>query len=135
MGETLSNLESVLNEVNKTVVKKVWDNYIEVTSVQKNERLKFIIAAGTRDGFRCINIREFYYVKRDDVWKPGKDGIVIPLTSPLKRTRKPDPNQPVEMIQPMKDMLVALQEAIQVATTMPLEDEDSTLYIETKARE
>lgn len=112
--------------------KKLWDNYIEVASVQKGERLKFVLAAGTRDGYRCVNIREFYFAKKDGVWKPGRDGILIPLVAPSKKSKKPDPNNPPKMLQPMKEMLEALQQAIEVASTMALEDPENAMWLEPK---
>lgn len=114
--------------------RKLWDNYKEIASVQKNERLKFVVAAGTRDGFRCISIREFYFVKRDNVWKPGKDGILIPLISPLKTTKKPDGNPP-EMLYPMRELQSILPGAVEIAAAMELEDENNAMWINTSTKE
>lgn len=108
--------------------KKIWDNYIEVARVQKSDRLCFVIAAGTRDGFRCISVREFYYVKRDNAWKPGRDGIIIPLVMPLGRTRKPDPKNPPTFIKPYVELLKALEQASDVATDMALKDPENEIW-------
>ena len=122
-------------DASKVNMQKLWDNYQEVAEVRKNERLKFVLAACTRDGFRCISIREFYYVKRDDAWKPGRDGIIIPLMSPFKTSKRPDPSKPPEILRPMEDMLNALDKVIDVAATMPLEDKDNALWITKKKQE
>lgn len=109
--------------------KKLWDNYEEIAVVQKSDRLRFVIAACTREGYRCVNIREFYYVKRDDVWKPGRDGIMIPVAAPMHKTRKPDPNNPPKLIYPMSEMLLALAQAAEVATEMALSDPDNEVWL------
>ena len=65
--------------------KRIWDNYQEVGEVQKSDSIKFVIAAAIRDGVRYINIREFYLRKKDGVWRPGRDGITVPIKIPIKR--------------------------------------------------
>lgn len=114
--------------------RKMWDNYQEIAIIQKSDRLRYVISAATREGYRCVNIREFYYVKRDDVWKPGRDGIVIPLASPLNKSRKPDPNNPPKMIYPMREMLLALQQAADTAAEMDLEDPDNEVWLMPKVK-
>lgn len=114
--------------------KKLWDNYIEIARVRKSDRLCLVVAAGTREGYRCINIREFYYVKRDDMWKPGRDGIVIPIVAPLGKTRRPDPNKLPEIIYPLKELLQALIIAADTAMTMDLEDPDKAIWAKPKVR-
>ena len=108
--------------------KKLWDNYIEIATVQKSDRLRFVVAACTREGYRCINIREFYLRKRDGAWMPGRDGIVIPVVAPLSKTRVPDPNNPPKLIYPIKEMLAALLQATDIATDMDLEDLDHEIW-------
>ena len=109
--------------------RKLWDNYEEIAVIQKSDRLRFVVAACTREGYRCVNIREFYYVKRDDAWKPGRDGIMIPVAAPLHKTRRPDPNNPPKMIYPMSEMLLALAQAAGVAAEMELEDPDNEVWL------
>lgn len=115
--------------------RKLWDNYEEIAIVQKSDRLRFVVAACTREGYRCVNIREFYYVKRDGVWKPGRDGIMVPVIAPLHKTRKPDPNNPPKMIHPMADMLLALTQAAEVAAEMDLENVDNEIWLQPKTNE
>lgn len=115
--------------------RKLWDNYREVARIQKSDRLCFVIAAGTRDGFRCISVREFYFVKRDGIWKPGRDGIIIPVMAPLGRTRTPDPNNPPRMIHPMRDLLKALVCATDVVMEMDLEDPENEIWLMPKVSE
>lgn len=126
----MENLNEALksNTAKPKEPKKLWDNYIEVGEVQKNERLKFVIAVCARDGYRCVNIREFYYVKRDNVWKPGRDGILIPITMPLTKTKKPDPNNPPKMLHPMEDLMALLPKVIETAKEMPLDDPNNAIY-------
>ena len=102
-----------------TKPKKVWDNYRELFEIQKSDRIKFVVAAATRDGFRYINIREFYFKVKDGVWKPGRDGITIPLRAPL--------NKGESNIWPATDMLEHLREAIAYADGMELADRKSVV--------
>lgn len=118
----------------KSGARKLWDNYEEIASIQKSDRLKFVVAACTRNGFRCVNIREFYYVKRDEVWKPGRDGIMIPLVSPIGKTRTPDPNNPPKMIHPLEALLPAIEAAMEVAAEMDLEDIDRAVWLLPKVK-
>lgn len=68
--------------------KRIWDNYIVVGEIQKSSSIKFVVAAAVRDGVRYINIREFYIRKTDGVWKPGRDGITIPMVTPIDKGTK-----------------------------------------------
>lgn len=120
------------NTIQEPKLRKLWDNYEEIARIQKSDRLCFVVAACVREGFRCISIREFYYVKREDIWKPGRDGIILPVISPLGRTRKPDPNNPPKMIHPAKEMALAIAQAIETALEMELEDDDNAVWFEPK---
>ena len=135
--EGLTNLEKVLKETEagKPKLKKLWDNYKEIAEVQKNERLKFVIAAGTREGFRCLSIREFYFAKRDGVWKPGRDGILIPIVSPFKTTKNGVLDGPPKMLHPMQELLELLPGAVETATAMPLEDPENAMWINPDTKE
>ena len=113
----------------KSAARKLWDNYEEVAVVQKTDRLRFVVAAACREGYRCISIREFYHRKRDDEWVPGRDGIMIPIAAPINKTRKPDPNNPPKLIYPMEDMLNALQQAIAAAMEMELDDPAKAVWL------
>lgn len=112
----------------KTKQKKIWDNYREVAHVRKNDRLKFVIVAGCREGYRCISIREFYWRKKDNSWQPGRDGIVIPLVSPLGKTNRPDCTAVPTMIRPMDGMLEDIKKAIEVVSEMDLADPAHELW-------
>lgn len=103
-----------------TKPKKIWDNYKELFEIRKSDRIKFVIAAATREGFRYLNIREFYCSVRSGEWKPGRDGITIPLHAPI--------NKGAEIIHPAGEMFNALQEAAKYAETMELEDADNAVW-------
>lgn len=108
---------------------RVWDNYEEIAVIQKSPKLRFHIAACTRDGFRCVAIREFYLRQRDGTWMPGRNGISIPLASPLTRTRTPDPNNIPVVIYPMREFFSALQQAIEIAQEMELANPENAIWI------
>lgn len=107
--------------------KKVWDNYKIVAEVQKSERLKFVIAAGTLNGFRYLNIREFYLRKRDGVWCPGRDGINMPLLSPLRESLKNGGE--LRTITPAENFARAFADAMDYVAGMELADPDNEVWL------
>lgn len=106
--------------------KRIWDNFEEIAEVRKSDGIKFVISAATREGFRYINIREFYLRKKDNVWMPGRDGITFPLKAAL--------NKGEEFIAPAERMLDAIISAMKHATTMELIDEDKAVWAEVKQK-
>lgn len=126
-----------IREAEKRKPTRMWDNYEEVAVIQKSVRLRFSIAACTRDGFRCVVIRELYFRKRDGQWMPSKNGIMIPIMSPITRTATPDPNNLPQIVYPMREILLALAQAADVAEHMELADPDKAvwLYYEDKTEE
>lgn len=110
------------NEDKNSKAKRIWDNYEIIGEVQKSTGIKFVIAAATREGFRYINIREFYFRKRDGVWKPGRDGITIPLVAGI--------NKGESFIKPYKELMFTLADAAKFAATMELIDADKAIWIE-----
>lgn len=107
--------------------KRLWDNYKVIGEVQKSDKIKFVIGAGIRDGVRYINVREFYYRKRDDSWNPGKDGITIPLKVPVQNGTK--------IIMPYMDLISLFTDTAEVLETMELADENNAVYIERKQKD
>lgn len=103
-----------------TTRKRIWDNFEEIGEVQKSDRIKLVISAATRSGFRYLNIREFYLRQRDGVWKPGRDGITIPLKAPL--------NKGESFIAPYKNFCEVLAAAAAYAATMDLMDEAKAVW-------
>lgn len=110
-----------------TNAKRIWDNYIDLFEVRKSDRIKFVVAAATRDGFRYINIREFYLRQRDNVWRPGRDGITIPLKAPVDKGTK--------AIFPAHDMLDAIRKTMEYVETMALSDPNHAVWSEPKTKE
>lgn len=106
--------------------KRLWDNYQVVDEVQKSDKIKFVIGAGVRDGVKYINIREFYYTKRDSTWKPGRDGITVPLLVPIEKG--------TQLIRPIEGFIDALKKTIDVLIDMPLSDINNAVYIEKKVK-
>jgi hypothetical protein len=100
--------------------KRIWDNYKEIGEVQKSARIKFIVAAAIRKGVKYINIREFYMRKADNVWRPGRDGITIPLVVPLEQNTNP--------ITPYVEMVRLLHDTVGELAAMELYDEDHAVY-------
>lgn len=104
--------------------KRLWDNYQVVGEVQKSDKIKFVVGAGIRDGVKYVNIREFYYTKRDSTWKPGRDGITIPLLVPIEKGTK--------LIKPFEGFIDILNKTVEVLSDMPLSDINNAVYIEKK---
>lgn len=107
-------------------LKRIWDNFIEVGEVRKSGSIKFVVAAAIRDGVKYINIREFYLRKKDNVWRPGRDGITIPIVVPI--------NEGKERLNTYATMSDAIQKAAQVLSTMPLADKEHEVYMVMKER-
>lgn len=106
--------------------KKLWDNYLIIGEVRKNNRIKFVFGAGIRDGVRYLNIREFYLRQRDGVWNPGKDGITIPLRVPVEEGTK--------VIEPYVDFIAMMERTKESLEIMDLSDEENAVYVEMKVR-
>lgn len=107
--------------------KRIWDNYVVIGEVQKSDSIKFVVAAATRDGFRYINIREFYIRKRDNVWMPGRDGITIPLKAGLNKGEK--------FIEPFKNMMKLLANTAESAEAIELINEANAVYMPKKVKQ
>lgn len=106
----------------ETKTRRIWDNYAIIGEVQKSSKIKFVIAAGIRDGVRYINIREFYLRQRDGVWKPGRDGITIPLRIPVDKGTK--------VITPYDEFIKMLAETKEALEVMELADEENAVFVE-----
>ena len=100
--------------------KRIWDNYLEVGEVQKNNKIKFVFGAGIRDGVRYINVREFYKRQSDGVWKPGRDGITVPLAVPVE--------EGTMILRPYPEFLAMLGKVKECLELMDLYDEENAVY-------
>lgn len=105
-----------------TKTKRIWDNYAIIGEVKKSSRIKFVIAAGIRDGVRYINIREFYLRKRDGLWKPGRDGITVPLRMPIDNA--------TQIIEPYSEFVKMLADTKEALEVMELYDEANAVFME-----
>lgn len=111
-------MAKVIREIEKP--KRLWDNYKVIGEVQKSDSIKFVVGAGIRDGVKYLNIREFYIRKKDGVWKPGRDGITIPLNVPIEKGTK--------VITPYIELMALFTETAEALETMPLYDKDNAVY-------
>ena len=100
--------------------KKIWDNYKEIGEVRKSEAIKLVVAAAYRDGVQYINIREFYLRKKDNEWRPGRDGITIPVVIPV--------NEGKELVHSYETFVEVLAKAVDELSTMPMEDEANAVW-------
>lgn len=100
--------------------KRIWDNYKVIGEVQKSDNIKIVFAAALRDGVRYINIREFYLKKSEQVWKPGRDGITVPIVVPI--------NKGTELIKPFKGFLQLLEATSLELIDMSLYNEENAVY-------
>ncbi len=107
-----------------TKPKRIWDNYKELFEIRKSDRIKLVVAAATRDGFRYVNIREFYLRQRDGEWRPGRDGITIPLIMPIDEGKT--------MLTPAAEALKAIAETMKVVEVMELADEANAVWYPAK---
>lgn len=110
----------------ETEMKRLWDNYRKVGEVRKNNKIKIVVGAGIRDGVRYINIREFYQ-RKDEVWKPGRDGLTIPLKVPIENA--------TQIIEPWAQLAALLLKTADVLESMELADEEHAVYAPMKRKE
>lgn len=100
--------------------KRIWDNYKVIGDTQKSDRIKLVVAAAIRDGVKYINIREFYLRQRDNEWRPGRDGITVPINIPI--------NKGTDMIFPYDAFITLLAAAAKELKDMPLYDSNNAIY-------
>ena len=117
--------------MSKTSARKVWDNYQVICEIPKTNKLKFVIAGGIRDGWRCLIIREFYFRREDSAWRPGRDGLIIPIKSPLYEEKV---DGVPKFITPLYDMLKALTEATKYLEGMELYSQEHEIWILPKVK-
>lgn len=102
--------------------RRVWDNYVVVGEVQKSASIKIQLAAAVRNGIKYLNVREFYKKKTEEVWKPGRDGITIPLLFPLENGQT--------IIKPYEDLIKLLEATAETLEDIELYDEaNAVLYV------
>lgn len=107
-------------------MKRVWDNFETIGEVKKTDRVKFVVSAAARDGYRYVVIREFYFAAKSGMWHPAKDGVMIPLMVPLKNNGG--------TITPAMDLFKLYKEAMLHASKMDLMNEDNMVFIERKQK-
>jgi hypothetical protein len=110
----------VIQETTVKAPKRIWDNYKVIGEAQKSDRIKLVVAAAIRDGVKYINIREFYLRQRDNEWRPGKDGITVPISIPI--------NKGTDIIFPYDVFNTLLSTAAKELKDMPLYDSNNAIY-------
>jgi hypothetical protein len=100
--------------------KKIWDNYKVIGEVRKSEAIKFVVAAAYRDGVQYINIREFYLRKKDNEWRPGRDGITVPVIIPVNGGK-----ERVHTYTQLGDLMAT---AVAELAVMPMEDAENAVW-------
>lgn len=122
----MDEIQKVLAVKEVAKPKRLWDNYKVVGEVQKSDKIKFVIGAGIRDGVKYINVREFYFRKRDGVWNPGRDGITIPVKVPVENGTK--------IIEPYVNLAELFAQTVSELETMKLYDEENAVYMPRKVK-
>jgi hypothetical protein len=107
-------------------MRKVWDNYRVIGEVTKSDRTKFVVALGTRDGVKYINIREFYLKKKEQIWKPSLEGISIPLTYPIQEGTK--------ILRPATGLMNLITMAVQQSPDFALADPEHEIWYTPKPK-
>ena len=110
----------VIQDTTVEAPKRIWDNYKVIGETQKSDRIKLVVAAAIRDGVKYINIREFYLRQRDNEWRPGRDGITVPINILI--------NKGADMIFPYDVFNTLLSVAAKELKDMPLYDGNNAIY-------
>jgi len=105
-------------------LKRIWDNHKVLGSVRKNRSYTIRVAAATRDGFRYIMLSLFEYRYKKSKWIPAyKQHISIPLMYNMDKTC-------TKWLQPAQEVVKLMVDAIELAATMPLVDEENTVWVD-----
>ena len=99
--------------------KRLWDNYIEVGNVRKNDKRKMTIYASTKNGVRYVCVRE-YYLHSSGTWRPMWEGLTLPLVLPI--------NKGTERVSICEPTITKILEALEIACNMDLYDENNAVY-------
>jgi hypothetical protein len=105
----------------------IWDALEPVTAIQKYDRTYLIFKASVRDGIRYVNITEAMWDKNGSYlkYKPG-GGISIPLRVPI--------NSGTEIIEPIKELMSAVEQTIAAHENVPLEDPETRVVIKKEVK-
>ena len=106
--------------------KRMWDNFVPIGEVQKAQRSKIVVSAAIREGFRYINIREFYFSGRLQMWLPSREGISLPLIVPVDKGER--------MLYPYRGVRNLIQLAAEKVAGMELFDEAHAIYMPEKEK-
>lgn len=101
--------------MNETII---WDNCWLIGEVAKSDRLKIRVELVARDGVKQINVREWYFKKTTQEWKPGLNGFSIPLLIPMAG----------ELVKPCDALIPLFKEAIDKSVDFPIEDKNNIVY-------
>ena len=107
-------------------MKRIWDSYKNVSALTKTEFLELRFAVCARDGVKYVRIAEWYKRRSDGVWKPSRDGLSIPVEVPIK--------EGTEIISVFPEVLKHLQALMPEIEKLPIDDDDTAVYIEVKPR-
>ena len=110
----------VIQDTTVEAPKRIWDNYKVIGETRKSDRIKLVVAAAIRDGVKYINIREFYLRQRDSEWRPGRDGITVPINILI--------NKGADMIFPYDVFNKLLSDTAKELKDMPLYDSNNAIY-------
>jgi len=113
--------------------KKLWDNYKIIGECLKDETHKFVVAVCTRNGFRYLHVREWYFRKGDSSWQAGRDGFTVPLLAPLKQ-KNPETGK-FKAITPAQNLMPLLTKALEEAAVMELADPENEVWYTPKKKE
>lgn len=102
-------------------MRRLWDNYKVLNTIQKTECLRLEVAVGIRDGIKYLFIQEYYYSKKADKWGPSRHVLSIPLVVPYERGTK--------LRTPFADFIKTLQDVVEAFDTMELYDPEHMVVI------
>ena len=107
-----------------TTVKRIWDNCELIGEVMKTGSSKLKVELTARDGVKYLNIREWYMTKREQVWKPGMNGVAIPIAIPIEG----------KVAQPVANIVELINIALAKAPDFEIENEANAVYAQPKAK-
>lgn len=92
--------------------KKLWDNCKFIGEIQKTAKTKLRCELVARDGIKYVNIRQWYFKNSDGTWKPGLEGLAVPVMVPIDG----------EIVNTANNLVDLINQALDQADTFAIQD-------------
>lgn len=105
--------------------KKIWDNRKVIGEFHRTASTKIVVELTAKEGVKYVNVRTWYKTRTSDNWLPSRDGIIIPIEHPVKKT-----DGSVEIMKPITEVVNLIKQAVDQSAEFAIEDEANAVWIE-----